>query len=378
MSSALPHDAADLLVSRLLRLQRHGRFLLAELKQPHRVLSTSQVNGGEREDLRFLVNHQSCEPAGHAERGHRVIELGHEAYHREVCDELGISPDDAAVLGTAANMQNAAIETAAYEDLEVTAVVTAGVGNAVRAGDPTQYHERNGRFQPINNGTINTLLLVNLPLSHAALSRAVVTMTEGKTAVLHELAIASRSGRGFATGTGTDQYAIASPIGAPEDELTWSGSHTKLGELVATATMDALREALRWQSGLEPSLTRSLCQALGRFGLTENALRQELSSLLEPAAHKLFLDNFRPVVYDPQVAGCAYAIAAVQDRLLYGTLPASAADEIILNQCALMAAVLAARPAAFPQMRRELAAGGGVLKERVLQAIALGWRTKWT
>lgn len=47
---------------------RRGRFLAVELLTPHRVLSTSAQGGGQREDLRYLVNHQSCEGSGHDAR----------------------------------------------------------------------------------------------------------------------------------------------------------------------------------------------------------------------------------------------------------------------------------------------------------------------
>ena len=50
------------------RLVRNGRFVVAELLVPHRVISTSAKNGGQREGLRYLVNHQSCEGTDHRER----------------------------------------------------------------------------------------------------------------------------------------------------------------------------------------------------------------------------------------------------------------------------------------------------------------------
>ena len=42
-------------------ISRFGRFIVAELLGPHRVLSTSSIAGGETESARYLVNHQSCE-----------------------------------------------------------------------------------------------------------------------------------------------------------------------------------------------------------------------------------------------------------------------------------------------------------------------------
>ena len=57
-------------------VRRRGRFLIVELRQPHRVLSTSAHGGGQRDDLRYLVNHQSCEGRGHQARFLRLKDSG--------------------------------------------------------------------------------------------------------------------------------------------------------------------------------------------------------------------------------------------------------------------------------------------------------------
>ena len=82
--------------------------------------------------------------------------------------------------------------------MTVTAVVTAGVeGNATCAGDPATWRETDAGMEkvPAYAGTINTMLLVNRPLTPAALARAVVTMTEGKSAALQRLAVPSSARR---------------------------------------------------------------------------------------------------------------------------------------------------------------------------------------
>src|SRR4029077_19555264 len=127
-------------------------------------------------------------------------------------------PADTVVMGTAANMNYVAIVTEADEAVEVTAVVTAGVqGNATTAGEPATWRETGIGVQqvPAYAGTINTVLLVNRPLTPSALAGAVVTMTEGKSAALQRLAIPSHLHVDLATGTGTDQYCIAAPSGGP-------------------------------------------------------------------------------------------------------------------------------------------------------------------
>jgi len=90
-------------------LRRSGRFLVTELLMPHRVLSTSACNGGQSDDIRYLVNHQSCEGSAHHERHVVMLELGQERYHHAVCEELGLDPEHVATMGTAANMNYATV-----------------------------------------------------------------------------------------------------------------------------------------------------------------------------------------------------------------------------------------------------------------------------
>ena len=185
-------------------LRRSGRFVVAELREPHAVLSTSVRNGGLASHVRWLVNHQSCEGTAHAERHKVIADAGMDAYHDAVCREIGVPGDDAAVMGTAANMNYIAVVTETDDDVRVTAAVTAGVeGNATTAGEPATWRETADGMQkvPAYAGTINTIVLISHPLTHAALARAVVTMTEGKSAALQRLAVPSKLHVDLATGT---------------------------------------------------------------------------------------------------------------------------------------------------------------------------------
>ena len=80
-------------------LRRGGRFLVADLSTPHQVLTTSACGGGLRNDVRHLVNHQSCEGAGHDARFRFITALGDADYHRHVCAECGLPPDAVALMG---------------------------------------------------------------------------------------------------------------------------------------------------------------------------------------------------------------------------------------------------------------------------------------
>jgi adenosylcobinamide amidohydrolase len=365
------------------RLVRNGRFVVAELLVPHRVLSTAARNGGQREGLRFLVNHQSCEGTDHRER-HAVI-MGNAEYHDLACGEIGIDPALAAMMQTAANVNYAAVVAASDLNVTVTAVVTAGVhGNAACAGDPAAWRETETGWEKVAAsvpGTINTMLLINRALTEGALARAVITMTEAKSAALQRLAVRSLYSADFATGTGTDQYCAAARLESEGGgkEFTSTSPHSKLGELIGVAVRDATLEALRWQNGLEVSSTRLLFHALGRYGVREAEFLTELAPLLSERELELLKKNFQSVVYEPKVSAAAYAIAAVLDRIRAGTLPAGAARDIFRQQAATLASSLAAKPDAWPEFYARLADIDAEQAARgVYAAIALGWSHKWS
>ncbi len=370
----------ELLVTPEYRTIRSGRFLITELLVPHRVLSTSSRNGGQTESLRYLVNHQSCEGTDHRERHAQITGVGPESYHNEVCREIEIDGDQAAVMGTAANMNYAAVAQHRDQTTFVTAVVTAGVqGNAACAGDPATWRETETGWEkaPTVGGTINTVLLFNHSLTEGALARSVITMTEAKTAALQQLAIASLYSRDLATGTGTDQFCVGAPLDAGKP-LTSTSPHAKLGELIGLAVKDATLEALRWQNGLEFSMTRSIFHALGRYGLDEPSFATNLAPLLTERNLELLKKNFKSIVYEPKVAAVAYAIAAILDRIRYGTLPASSARDIFRQQAATLATNLSAKPDSWPHFYGELSDADPDQPVRaILSAIALGWSSKW-
>jgi adenosylcobinamide amidohydrolase len=361
-------------------VRRHGRFLVAELDGPHLVVSTSVCNGGQTDRIRFLLNHQSCESVGHNARAHATFDRGPEAYHDATCSDARVPSDRTAVMGTAANMNYAAIATERDEDVSVTAVVTAGVQhNATCAGDPAHWREtRDGIVKvPAMAGTINTMLIVDVPVTPAALARAIVTMTEGKSAALQRLAIPSGASADLATGTGTDQFCVAAPL-RDDLPLTSASPHMKFGEIIGLAVRTATMEALRWQNGLEPSYTRSVFHALGRYGLDEPTIADDLAPLMSAADLDLLRRNSKSAFYEPMAGAAAHALAAVLDRARHGTLPETVIRDVTIQHAATLATALAAQPHRWTEFRARLHdTGSADPKTLILAAIALGWSEKW-
>jgi len=116
-------------------------------------------------------------------------------------------------------------------------MLTSGLTNARRAGDPADYRR-------IPAGTINIIFLTNARLTPAAMVETIMTITEAKCAVLSELKIKSTLTGKIATGTGTDAIAVVSGYGSTE--ISYAGKHVLFGEITAKAVMQALKESLAW------------------------------------------------------------------------------------------------------------------------------------
>ena len=98
-------------------------------------------------------------------------------------------------------------------------------------------------------GTINVILLTNAILSDGAMARAIITVTEAKTAALQDLNVRSTyTPQNQATGTGTDNVIIVSGKGLGK-ALRLTSGHTKIGELIGFSTKTAVAEALKKHDG---------------------------------------------------------------------------------------------------------------------------------
>ena len=103
-----------------------------------------------------------------------------------------------------------------------------------------------GRF--CEPGTINVIILTNMQLTSRALTRAIISATEAKSAALQDLDIRSSYSPGYqATGTGTDEVLVVEGRGKKVEN---AGGHSKLGELIAKAVYSGVKESIALQNGL--------------------------------------------------------------------------------------------------------------------------------
>lgn len=137
---------------------------------------------------------------------------------------------------TAASMDSLRVTERSDGDGRLACLVTAGIQNARRAGDPADE-------QPVA-GTINITLVCNQRFTPAAAIEALLVATEAKTAACHDLAVVSPVSGKLATGTGTDSICLLSALEG-NSAVEYCGKHTRLGEWIGGATYDAVLDSVR-------------------------------------------------------------------------------------------------------------------------------------
>ena len=303
-------------------VHRYEKCIVVLFGGKRRVLSTCPLNGGYRENLTAVFNNDGNPGAGMA---CKLRAPTYEEHMALVAAEIGLEPETAAGMSTAASMENVSIQSECYRDVTVTAIVTGGIEvNGGRVGDPASWHEENGKSVPVTLGTINVILDISTDLTPGALTRAAVTCTEAKTAALQELLAPSRYSMGIATGSGTDDTIIV--CNAESDvRLSRAGKHCKLGELIGRVVKRAVKEALYQQTGLCPAYQHHILHRMDRFGITERSLWERFGGREMGLSRADFSDRLHTLGSGDALVTHTALYAHLLDEVMWGLLsPAEA------------------------------------------------------
>ncbi|MCD6430751.1 MAG: adenosylcobinamide amidohydrolase [Deltaproteobacteria bacterium] len=219
------------------------RTLVVDLAEPMQILSTLE---GLRQGITTVGNHYL--PPSTWNLVHRI---GSVEFEERVGNLLKRHAEKTSLLFTGADMKYLVQQSASFKEMKVTALVTAGVSsNAVRMGAEEGRYYEPGKFGKSEKpGTINIILLSNMRLTPRAMTRAIISACEGKSAALQDLDIRSSSNPAFlqATGTGTDNVIVVEGRGRT---IEHTGGHSKMGELIARVVYEGVVEAVRRQNGV--------------------------------------------------------------------------------------------------------------------------------
>lgn len=301
-------------------------FLLVDLPYEKNGIANSYLNGGYKTNFKSLFNmHLSTELIN------RIDMNTIDEFLAETAESISLDPDKSTCLLTHAETRNSSIVTREFKKVSVTAITTAGTRvNAVRAGDDASYYEENHNYYSLKNnekiGTINIILLINSKLNENSLINGIVTATEAKAAVLEELMIPSQYSDGIATGTGTDGIIIISDSKS-DNVLENTGKHSKLGELIACAVKDSVRNALVKQMSLSSTTQSSVLTRLYRFKLDINDFYRDFTE----AEKEEFIRNLVRVNHKQKYVAITTTVLHLIDQVRYNLITRSSAYDLALS-----------------------------------------------
>jgi len=193
-------------------------------------------------------------------------------------------PDKTVGFMTAAEIEYVtSLKGTEFEGMQTFAVVTAGLGNRVIAGDLIYDMEERlirsaekeieiRKKRKIEKfGTINIIGISPLPLTDAAKINSFIVMTEAKTAAMNSLGYEE-------TGTTSDAIAIVSPTEG--ERKMYCGTGTSLGISLARSVKEAVRDSLIKREDFPE--TGTFLDQLSKIGITEEKMWEAAMELYHP------------------------------------------------------------------------------------------------
>jgi iron complex transport system ATP-binding protein len=194
--------------------ERREITVALRLDSPWQVLSSAVLGGGWRHARSLVHLHVPLTYRG--DRPEREL--------RDVASSLALTGPTVGLM-TAVDLAHTQVMAGVAEGAAVRALVTVGLGNATRPGEPPTV------FGP---GTINAIVLIDRQLRAAAVVELAVVLAEAKAAALVEAGFRTPGGA-RASGTSTDAIAVFWRRTAGR-EIRHGGAATELG-LAAGAMM---------------------------------------------------------------------------------------------------------------------------------------------
>lgn len=222
----------------LTALTRHAtveqtpQYIHVAFSTPHCVTSSAVLNGGVVQ-ADHLVNLKVPK--------HSPFTTPPDVSLARYCTDAGWRGTTVGMM-TAASMRSFRMLHATEQGIDLAVMVTAGLLNARRVGDPAEHRSMATQSEYV--GTINIVVLTSAVLTGAAGVEAVLMATEAKAAALQDAGIRSPLSQRIATGTGTDAVAVVSGQGPAR--IAYCGKHVLFGEILGRLVTDTVASSIAW------------------------------------------------------------------------------------------------------------------------------------
>ncbi len=304
---------------------------------------TSWLNGGYKEDLTAVFNHQLSQKNIDKYYNGGILRFL-EKLSADFTRQLNLKNDKLSGMVTSADIKKYSIAIERYDKIEVLAITTAGARvNSVSAGDKGSYYELNGEYKldsKLNSkeanlnkidfkkpGTINTIILINGKLDESALLLCEMIAVEAKAVALRELMISSNYSNEIGTGTGTDGIAIFSNLES-ENYIENISKHAKIGEMIGRCVTQSIKDSLAKLQWLTPTYQLNALVRLDRFKMNLDEFYNEYVCVKSEKEKKEFILSLMKISKNPELVGYVSMIIHIIDQYRVGLLSKKASLKV--------------------------------------------------
>ena len=304
---------------------------------------TSWLNGGYKEDLTAVFNHQLSQKNIDKYYNGGILRFL-EKLSADFTRQLNLKNDKLSGMVTSADIKKYSIAIERYDKIEVLAITTAGARvNTVSAGDKGSYYELNGEYKldsKLNSkeanlnkidfkkpGTINTIILINGKLDESALLLCEMIAVEAKAVALRELMISSNYSNEIGTGTGTDGIAIFSNLES-ENYIENISKHAKIGEMIGRCVTRSIKDSLAKLQWLTPTYQLNALVRLDRFKMNLDEFYNEYVCVKREKEKKEFILSLMKISKNPELVGYVSMIIHIIDQYRVGLLSKKASLKV--------------------------------------------------
>lgn len=304
---------------------------------------TSWLNGGYKEDLTAVFNHQLSQKNIDKYYNGGILRFL-EKLSADFTRQLNLKNDKLSGMVTSADIKKYSIAIERYDKIEVLAITTAGARvNTVSAGDKGSYYELNGEYKldsKLNSkeanlnkidfkkpGTINTIILINGKLDESALLLCEMIAVEAKTVALRELMISSNYSNEIGTGTGTDGIAIFSNLES-ENYIENISKHAKIGEMIGRCVTRSIKDSLAKLQWLTPTYQLNALVRLDRFKMNLDEFYNEYVCVKSEKEKKEFILSLMKISKNPELVGYVSMSIHIIDQYRVGLLSKKASLKV--------------------------------------------------
>jgi adenosylcobinamide hydrolase len=199
-----------------------GPRLIVDLGRAHRCLSTALLGGGPGR-MRTWLNLQVPPDYGRTDPARHLAEMS-----------ADLGPPVVGMMTAAPVRSYAEARIGDCRAIATTGVRHALAAAATRPRPVAGPAPEDGHVRP---GTINLLVVSQVPLAPSGLVNALATAVEAKAQALAAARVPARNAGGFATGTATDSICVACP---PGRGAAFAGPATRIGADIGRAVYEAV------------------------------------------------------------------------------------------------------------------------------------------